>query len=215
KQLFGPEFRQNCHITLTQGNLLEENHYYPFGLPITALSNKLVSSVENRHKYQGNEYLEANELRWMDFQARQYDPQLGRFLGIDALANAGRQQYLSPYHAMGCNPVTLIDPLGLKSFNAADKLFDYGVPSVGAACIEGESVVFGGSWLEAFEKQLERLNERAAMLAEEAHLRATTGLYQAFFEFLAVYGSEILLSGGTLVFSTDPKDGVSDVLVIA
>src|SRR5690606_34905884 len=107
KQLFGPEFRQNCHITLTQGNLLEENHYYPFGLPITALSNKLVSSVENRHKYQGNEYLEANELRWMDFQARQYDPQLGRFLGIDALANAGRQQYLSPYHAMGCNPVTL------------------------------------------------------------------------------------------------------------
>src|SRR5690606_39393287 len=42
-----------------------------------------------------------------------------------------------------------------------------------------------------------------------------TGLYQALLEFLAVYGSETLLSGGTLVFSTDPKDGVSDVLVIA
>src|SRR5690606_2951923 len=116
---------------------------------------------------------------------------------------------------MGCNPVTLIDPLGLMSFNAGDKLFDYGVPSAGAAYIEGESFVLGGSWLESFEKQLERLNERAAMLAAEAHLRATTGLYQAFFEFLAVYGSETLLSGGTLVFSTDPKDGVSDVLVIA
>src|SRR5690606_39825280 len=42
-----------------------------------------------------------------------------------------------------------------------------------------------------------------------------TGLYQALLEFLAVYGSETLLSGGTLVFSTDPKNGVSDVLVIA
>ncbi len=77
------------------------------------------------------------------------------------------------------------------------------------------AVVFGGSWLEPFEKQLERLNERAAMLAEEAHLRATTGLYQAIFEFLAVYGSEILLSGGTLVFSTDSKNEVIDALVIA
>ena len=80
----------------------------------------------------------------MDFQARQYDPQLGRFLGIDALADAGRQQYLSPYHAMGCNPVTLIDPLGLKSFNAADKLFDYGVPNAGAACIEGGQSYLAG-----------------------------------------------------------------------
>jgi len=101
------------------------------------------------------------------------------------------------------------------SFNAGDKLFDYGVPSAGAAYIEGESFVLGGSWLESFEKQLERLNERAAMLAEEAHLRATTGLYQAFFEFLAVYGSEILLSGGTLVFSTDSKNEVTYALVIA
>ncbi len=184
-------------------------------MPITALSNKFVSSVENRHKYQGNEYLEANELRWMDFQARQYDPQLGRFLGIDPLAGAGGQQVLSPYHAMGCNPVTLIDPLGLKSFNAGDKLFDYGVPSAGVAYIEGESFVLGGSWLESFEKQLERANERAAMLAEEAHLRAITGVYQALLEFLSVYGSETLLSGGTLVFSTDPKNGVIDVLVIA
>ena len=91
KKRAGPVYFDNLNITLTQGNLLEEKHYYLFGLPITALSNKLFSSVENRHKYQGNEYLEANELRWMDFQARQYDPQLGRFLGIDALANAGRQ----------------------------------------------------------------------------------------------------------------------------
>src|SRR5690606_26102556 len=116
---------------------------------------------------------------------------------------------------MGCNPVTMVDPLGLRFYGPSDNLPNYGIGNAGAACIEGESFVFGGSWLEPFEKQLERLNERAAMLAEEAHLRATTGLYQAFFEFLSVYGSEILLSGGTLVFSTDSKNGVTYALVIA
>src|SRR5690606_29246287 len=116
---------------------------------------------------------------------------------------------------MGCNPVTMVDPLGLRFYGPSDNLPNYGIGNAGAAYIEGGAVVLGGSWLESFEKQLEWLNVRAAMLAAEAHLRATTGLYQAFFEFLAVYGSETLLSGGTLVFSTDPKDGVSDVLVIA
>ncbi|HTO16288.1 MAG TPA: hypothetical protein VLZ83_10975 [Edaphocola sp.] len=42
------------------------------------------------------------------------DPQVGRFLGIDPLADGGGQQVLSPYHAMGCNPAMMIDPLGLQ-----------------------------------------------------------------------------------------------------
>jgi len=49
----------------------------------------------------------------MDFHNRQYDPQLGRFMGIDPMADAAGQQGLSPYHAMACNPSTLTDPLGL------------------------------------------------------------------------------------------------------
>src|SRR5690606_12046278 len=52
---------------------------------------------------------------WMDFHARQYDPQIGRFLGVDPLADAGGQQVFSPYAAMGNNPVSMIDPLGLQS----------------------------------------------------------------------------------------------------
>ncbi|WP_222166603.1 RHS repeat-associated core domain-containing protein [Edaphocola aurantiacus] len=49
----------------------------------------------------------------MDFHNRQYDPQLGRFMGIDPMADAAGQQSLSPYHAMACNPSTMTDPLGL------------------------------------------------------------------------------------------------------
>ena len=34
-------------------------------------------------------------------------------MGIDPMADAAGQQILSPYHAMACNPSTMVDPLGL------------------------------------------------------------------------------------------------------
>ena len=46
----------------------------------------------------------------MDFHARQYDPQLGRFLGVDPLAASGGQDMFSPYAAMGNAPESMIDP---------------------------------------------------------------------------------------------------------
>ena len=102
----------NLYLELKKGNLLEETHYYPHGLPVKALGSRDVDHKENRHRYQGNEYIEDNELRWMDFHARQYDPQLGRFLGIDPLAYSGGQQVFSPYAAMGNSPGMMIDPNG-------------------------------------------------------------------------------------------------------
>ncbi len=76
----------------------------------------------NRQRYQGNEYIEELGLEWMDFHNRQYDPQLGRFLSVDPLADAGGQQVLSPYHAMACNPVSMMDPLGLQVFGPANPM---------------------------------------------------------------------------------------------
>ncbi|OJV51245.1 MAG: hypothetical protein BGO31_05255, partial [Bacteroidetes bacterium 43-16] len=105
----------NLAVTVTPGALLEERHYYPYGLPIKGWGTTATSSLPNRQRYQGNEYREEAGLNWMDFHNRQYDPQLGRFLALDALADMGGQQVLSPYHAMGCNPAMMVDPLGLRS----------------------------------------------------------------------------------------------------
>ncbi|RYD97758.1 MAG: RHS repeat-associated core domain-containing protein [Sphingobacteriales bacterium] len=93
----------------------EEKHYYPYGLPIQGWGNVATGSLPNRQRYQGNEYREEAGLNWMDFHNRQYDPQLGRFLSLDPLADAGGQQVLSPYHAMACSPVMMVDPFGLRS----------------------------------------------------------------------------------------------------
>ncbi|RYD93588.1 MAG: hypothetical protein EOP54_18935, partial [Sphingobacteriales bacterium] len=91
-----PVYFDNLALTLTPGVLLEEKHYYPYGLPIQGWGNVATGALPNRQRYQGNEYREEAGLNWMDFHNRQYDPQLGRFLGVDALADAGGQQVLSP-----------------------------------------------------------------------------------------------------------------------
>lgn len=100
-------------IKLQKRNLLEEAHYYPFGLPMVAQSSGAENNTKaNRIKYQGNEYNKELGLNWMNFNARQYDPQLGRFLGADPLADEGIQDIFSPYAAMGNAPESTIDPNG-------------------------------------------------------------------------------------------------------
>ncbi len=109
----------NMNVALSNGMLLEEHHYYAYGLPIAGFSSLAANATPNRQRYQGNEYIESAGLEWMDFHNRQYDPQLGRFLSVDPLEDVGGQQVLSPYHAMGCNPVSMVDPLGLQYFAPA------------------------------------------------------------------------------------------------
>ncbi|HRP89870.1 MAG TPA: RHS repeat-associated core domain-containing protein [Edaphocola sp.] len=104
-------FFDNLVVSMEAGSLLEERHYYPYGLPIQGWGSTAAGSLSNRQLYQGNEYRQEAGLNWMDFHNRQYDPQLGRFLGIDPLADQSGQQTLSPYHAMGCNPALMVDPL--------------------------------------------------------------------------------------------------------
>lgn len=53
----------------------------------------------------------------MGFQARQYDPQLGRFLGVDPLADKQGQQVWSPYSAMSNAPESIVDPMGKNTYH--------------------------------------------------------------------------------------------------
>jgi len=44
-------------LEIAKGSLLEEDHYYPHGLPIKALTSTAQGVKDNRRKYQGNEYI--------------------------------------------------------------------------------------------------------------------------------------------------------------
>jgi len=111
--------------------ILQENHYYPFGLKhqnYTATLKKLKLKQENNnqiitvrpaveavynYKYNGKELQDEFGLDWYDYGARMYDPATGRFMVVDPLAEIVNNQ--SVYVIANNNPIFYIDVFGLSS----------------------------------------------------------------------------------------------------
>lgn len=83
------------------GNLriLDENHYYPFGLRHNKTSSLtivtpnfvdvIVAPTTNHpfdYRFQGQELQEEHDLNWYAYRYRNYDPAIGRFFNVDPLA---------------------------------------------------------------------------------------------------------------------------------
>ncbi len=94
-------------ITNTTSNeILQENHYYPFGMGFEGpWMNDVV--IDNKYQYNGKEINSDFGLNWNDYGARWYDACLGRFNSIDRFARKYSTQ--SVYHYAANNPVKFID----------------------------------------------------------------------------------------------------------
>src|SRR5690606_5573929 len=108
-------------VTHTLSPIVSSGDYYPFGLTFNSYSRE--NSTTQDYLYNGKELQDELGMGWMDYGARMYMPEIGRWGGIDPQADHMRRH--SPYNYAFDNPVRYIDPDGMmpresKRDNAED-----------------------------------------------------------------------------------------------
>ncbi len=125
----------HCYIADYQGNnrmvvnastnkVEQTSHYYPYGALMGNISTK---PEAQDFKYGGKKVDRTDGLDLYDFNARQYDPILGGFTSVDPLAE--KYPHLSPYCYCAGDPISFIDPTGMKpdtlaAGSMADHVYD-------------------------------------------------------------------------------------------
>ena len=99
----------NNRVVVDQsGNVLQVNHYYPFG----GLFGEGIQDSNQPYKYSGKELDRQFGLDTYDFHWRQYMADIGRTTTMDPLAELA--YHISPFVYTSNNPVNRTDPTGMR-----------------------------------------------------------------------------------------------------
>jgi len=102
--------RDNPATPENEVEIMQENHYYPFGMNHDGRWFG-PEDPENRRTYNGKEYTDELGLDWYDYGARWYDAALGRWNAVDPMGEMMLDK--SGYSYALNNPVLLIDAVGM------------------------------------------------------------------------------------------------------
>jgi len=160
-----PVYFDNLQVTHTRGALLEENSYYPFGLRQAGISSKALNFGDPKNKektFQGQRFDDELGLDWIQFKWRNHDPQIGRFIEIDPLAED--YEYNSTY-AFSENKVTShIELEGLEAVPLSSEIWQAAQQTSGAGAV-GKAVVVGGAIVAGIVWLVEQVKESGIYMA--------------------------------------------------
>ncbi|MFD0998701.1 RHS repeat-associated core domain-containing protein [Ohtaekwangia kribbensis] len=98
------------NVEHTKSPVIASQEYYPFGLTFNAYSKE--NSMPNLYQFNGKERQNELDLDWLDYGARMYMVDIGRWGVVDPLSEKMRRH--SPYNYAFDNPVRFIDPDGMR-----------------------------------------------------------------------------------------------------
>ncbi len=92
--------------------------YYPFGMQL----DKQFANHDNKYLYNGKEMQDdlfdnGVNLDWLDYGARMYDAQLGKWHTVDPMATEEHNLSMSPYNYCVNNPILNVDPDGMDWYS--------------------------------------------------------------------------------------------------
>ncbi|HEY4062743.1 MAG TPA: RHS repeat-associated core domain-containing protein, partial [Puia sp.] len=174
-------FFDNLQVTHTRGPLLEEDHYYPFGLTMAGISDKALKMGygENKYRYNGKElqsqeFSDGSGLEEYDYGARMQDPQIGRWHTIDPMSE--KYALISPYTYLANNPIVFIEFDGRTIGNPDDK----SAKDLKTSLMKTESGKAMWRQMEESKKRIfimggsQRKNANETSKAVEKHLRSNS-----------------------------------------
>ena len=144
---------------------LEDMHYYPFGMQMEGIGTQ---NPANKYLYNCKERNEDLGLNWYAYGARFYDPAIGRFPGVDPIAE--KFAWVSVYNYAENEPVANIDLHGLQKlrFQGLKELGQQAVGStLGALAAMAEDITGFIDMPEASEAYLGSKGAEAFRNAEQ------------------------------------------------
>lgn len=117
-------------VRIDASNIVEESHYYAYGLKIAGISSRKISDtydgdIKNNNLYNDKELWDEADLNWYDYGFRNYDPQIGRFVQLDPLTD--EYPLLTPYQYANNDPIANIDVDGLETGGTVKGVINGGV----------------------------------------------------------------------------------------
>lgn len=197
----------NLNVSLNRGRIVEEDHYYAYGLKIAAISSQKLGDIneghlDNQNLYNDKELFEDGGLDWYDYGFRNYDAQIGRFVQLDPIT--WEYPELTNYQYASCEPIANVDRDGLESevANVGTKVAEEMLHN-GAATPLAEVIVSNGPKTRV-GKLLRFINKQVLPRIGGA-LKATVGTAIMSFGFLTAeigigvpiiaFGADYTLSG--------------------